>query len=458
MYFEVTRLKDVWQTKMQQLKRRRRVVWASVALAFLTAYFHRTVTGVVADSLMRDFAISQASELGILSSIYFYTYAILQIPAGIMADCYGPRLVISVAMLISACGAAMLGLTDSLFGLYAGRFLSSLGVSLIYVNIAKIQVDWFRLREFATMCGLLTLIGNAGSLLAATPLAIIVESLGWRASFYIIGVYSLIMAVICWLVVRDRPSDVGLPSITDIEVREGGATATLQPTNINIMDGIKTVMGNWYTWPPFLASVTLYGVYMAFIGIWGVPYFMQIYNMPRLAAANHVMAMVVGNMVGAPLVGYLSDRLGLRRGPFILVSILFLITWLVLTIWNGARPAEWGLYPICICMGIGVSGISIAVACAKEVNPPHLTGITVGVVNSGPFVGAALMQPIFGWVLDRNWQGAIEQGVNFSRSINNNILKILPFKDASLSQENVHVQYYYPLSLVLQLLLQLLFF
>lgn len=404
-------MNDVWQKKMQQIKRRRRIIWASVALAFLTAYFHRTVTGVVADSLMRDFAITQASELGILSSIYFYTYAILQIPAGIMADCYGPRLVISVAMLISACGAAMVGWADSLSGLYVGRFLSSLGVSLIYVNIAKLQVDWFRLREFATMCGLLTLIGNAGSLLAATPLAVIVEALGWRASFYMIGIYSLGMAVICWLVARDRPSDVGLPSIADIQVQEGEELPSIIKVHISMIDGLKKVMANWYTWPPFLASVAFYGVYMAFIGIWGMPYFMQVYHMPRVEAANHVMMMAVGNMVGGPLVGYLSDRLGLRRRPFLFISILFLINWLVLTTWNGARPAEWALYIICFFMGIGVSGVSIAVACAKEVNPPQLTGITVGVVNSGPFVGAALMQPIFGWVLDQNWQGTIEQGV-----------------------------------------------
>lgn len=400
-----------WQKKIQQIKRRRRVVWGTVALAFLTAYFHRTVTGVVADSLMRDFAIKQAAELGILSSIYFYTYAILQIPAGIMADCYGPRLIISVAMLISACGAAMVGWADNLSVLYAGRFLSSLGVSLIYVNIAKLQVDWFRLREFATMCGLLTLIGNAGSLLAATPLAIIVEEFGWRVSFYIIGVYSLGMAVICWLVVRDRPSDIGLPSIADIQVQEGEKQTFSTEAHVSMIVGIKKVMGNWYTWPPFLASVALYGVYMAFIGIWGMPYFMQIYHMARVEAANHVMMMAVGNMVGGPLVGYLSDRLGLRRRPFIVISVLFLINWLVLATWNGAMPSEWALYPICFFMGIGVSGVSIAVACAKEVNPTQLTGITVGVVNSGPFVGAALMQPIFGWVLDQNWQGTIEQGV-----------------------------------------------
>ena len=66
---------------------------------------------------------------------------------------------------------------------------------------------------------------------------------------------------------------------------------------------------------------------------------------------------------------------------------------------------------LCFLFGIGVSGVSVAVVCAKEVNPPQMTGIAAGVVNSAPFVGAALMQPAFGWVLDQYWQGSMEQGV-----------------------------------------------
>jgi len=208
--------------KVRRLERWRWAVWTPAALSFLAAYFHRTVTGIVADSLMRDFAIARAAELGILASIYFYTYAVLQIPAGIMADFCGPRRTISVGLLVSAAGALLFGGTDNIAGLYLGRFLSSLGVSVIYVNIVKIHAEWFRMREFGTMSGLIVIGGNAGSLLAATPLAFVVEALGWRSAFYIIAAYSLLMAAVCWLMLRDRPSDIGLPSIAEVESRERG--------------------------------------------------------------------------------------------------------------------------------------------------------------------------------------------------------------------------------------------
>lgn len=150
---------------------------------------------------------------------------------------------------------------------------------------------------------------------------------------------------------------------------------------------------------------------MAFMGLWGIPYFMQIYGMSRVAASGYISVMAVGTMIGGPLIGWVSDRLGLRRLPNVVVSTGFLIVWLILTVWNGGKPPEWALYPICLGIGLGMSGVNLNVACGKEINPPQMTGVVAGIVNSGSFVGSALMQPLFGWVLDRHWQGMVEQGV-----------------------------------------------
>ncbi len=402
---------DMWQVKVRQLERRRWVVWVPLALAFLAAYFHRTATGVVADSLMRDFAIARAAELGVLSSIYFYTYAVMQLPAGSMADFWGPRRTVTLAMVIAAAGAALFGMSESLPVLYAGRFLSSVGVGLLFISLVKVHAEWFRLREFGTMSGLTVLVANAGSMLAATPLAFVVEALDWRAAFYIIAAYSLAMAAVCWLTIRDRPADVGLPPIGAVEAREGGTPAPEATVQAGVVASLGAVLGNRYTWPPFLAAIAVYGVFMSFLGVWGVPYFMQVYGMPRVEASNYMLAMVAGNMLGGPVIGFLSDRLGLRRLPFTGATAFFLAVWLTLTVWNGGKPPVWALYPITLAIGLGMSGITISVACVREVNPPHMTGIAAGIANSGPFIGAALMQPIFGWVLDEHWLGALENGV-----------------------------------------------
>ena len=387
------------------------VIWIPLAFAFLASYFHRTATGVVADSLMRDFSITRASEMGGLSSVYFYTYAAMQIPAGILADFYGPRRTVFLGLIIATLGAIIFGLANTITALYIGRILSSLGVSLIYVNIVKIHSEWFRVREFTSITGMIVVAGSAGFLLAATPLAFIVELFGWRMSFLAIAAYSMIVAVFCWLLVRDRPVTIGLPSIAEVEAREGKVKETETANRCSIISSLKTVVRNPYTWWPFLASVSIYGVYMAFMGLWGIPYFIQIYGMSRVEASNHIVLMAVGTMAGGPLLGFLSDHLGLRRLPNTLTSAGFLTIWLLLTVWNGGKPPVWALYPICFSIGLSMSGVNLNVASGKEVNPPHMTGIVAGIINSGSFIGAALLQPLFGWLLDRNWQGEIEQGV-----------------------------------------------
>lgn len=396
--------------KLRQWNQRRWFVWAPLALAFLTPYFHRTAMGVVADSLMREFSI-RASELGGIASVYFYTYALMQVPGGILADQFGPRRTITFALLIGTLGAFIFGWADSVAGLYIGRFLSSFGVSLIYVNVVKIHAEWFRLREFGTMTGLIVVAGSSGFLLSATPLAYVVETLGWRVAFFLLAGYSLVMAVACWFIVRDKPTDTGLPSIFEIEAAEGTMPYSAPGARMRIGESVRCVVSNRYTWLPFFASVAVYGVYMAFMGVWGVPYLMQVYDMGKVEAANYMMAVAFGTMLGGPAIGVVSDRCGRRRGPYLWVTAFFLAVWLILTAWNGAKPPVWALYPLCFAIGLGMSGVNLTVACVKEANPPQCTGVAAGLANAGAFVGAALLQPAFGWMLDLNWQGVINDGV-----------------------------------------------
>lgn len=365
----------------------------------------------MADSLIRDFSISSASELGVLSSLYFYIYAAMQMPAGILVDYYGPRKIVTMAMLVAALGAVIFGSAAGMEGIYAGRVLSTLGISVIYVSIVKIYVEWFRVREFGTMSGIIVIVANAGSLVSAAPLAFAVETIGWRDSYYVIAGYSLAMSVLCWLLVRDKPADVGLVSIDEVETREGRKIIQPLTDNENIRGSIWKVLGNSGTWWPFMASASVFGVYMAFMGIWSVPYFMQIHGMTRVEAANLVMIMAAGNMIGGFLIGFLSDRVGLRQKPYTIITAFFLSVWVAFIFLGGSQPPVWALYPACLGLGIGTSGITLGVACVKEVNSPRAAGVAAGVANSGPFVGAALMQPVFGWVLDLYWQGTIENGV-----------------------------------------------
>lgn len=122
---------------------------APVGLCFPGGILSPYRNGVVADDLMREFSMARASQIGGLASVYFYTYAIMQIPAGVLADFYGPRRTVLLALVTAGIGAIVFGLAKSITDLYIGRFLSSLGVSLIFVNIAKIHAECVSLSDWA---------------------------------------------------------------------------------------------------------------------------------------------------------------------------------------------------------------------------------------------------------------------------------------------------------------------
>lgn len=397
--------------RVRTLERRRWLILVPLALAFVLSYFHRFAMGVVAEDVMRDFGLTRAAELGLLSSIYFYTYAVLQVPAGITADVWGPRRTTTAALAVAGLGTLLFGWAPSLPWLYVGRFVAAAGVSFVYINIVKFYANWFRSREFGTMSGMSSFIGNVGFLLASAPLAVMVEIAGWRASFYMIAVFTLATAVYCWLVVRDTPRERGWPSIEEVEAAEGVAPPADAAEKCDVRESIRVVAANVWTWPPFIASAACYSVFATFAGIWGVPYLMQVYGLPRVEAAGYMVAISVGYMAVGPLVGYLSDRLRNRRWPFVCQMAMLLAAWLTMTVWNGGKPPLAVFYPLCVAMGAGAAGITLTLACAKEVNPPRMTGIATGIVNVGPFLGAALAQPLFGYVLDLRWQGVYEQGV-----------------------------------------------
>lgn len=360
---------------------------------------------------MSEFSITAASELGVLSSLYFYIYAIMQMPAGILMDTYGPRRTVSIAMLVAGIGSVIFGLAQGMMGIYLGRILVTMGISVIYVGIVKIYVEWFRMREFATMSGIIVIVANMGSLISATPLAFAVDAIGWRFSYLLIAAYTLGMGALCWLLVRDKPADVGLPSIAEVERQEGREGCALPEVTLGVRESVTQVLKNPNTWWPFLVACAVYGVFMSFMGIWGVPYFMQIHGLSRVEASQFIMLMAIGNMIGGSTIGFTSDKVGLRKKPYTLITAFFLGMWLILTCWSGGKPPLSVLYMISLGIGIGTSGITLGVACTKEVNAPQAAGVAAGIANSGPFVGAALMQPAFGWVLDRYWQGVTENGV-----------------------------------------------
>lgn len=386
-------------------QRMRRLRWTSytlVVLGYMLAYFHRMAPAAIATDLQQSFQASGAA-LGALAAAYFYTYTVMQIPVGVMADTLGVRKIVAIGLALAGVGSLVFGMADTLAGATLGRVLVGLGVSSMFISLMKLNSVWFHDRHYGTVGGMSLMLGNMGSVLAASPLVWAVTHTEWRNVFNAVGWFSLVLAVLVWLFVRSHPGEAGMPSMRELE----GKPAHL-PHQGHWYDGLKQVMKNRATWPGFLPNLGVGGSLFAFAGLWGVPYLRDVYGMERNVAANHTMLLLFSFAVGALLIGMLSDRLG-KRVPVIVGGItVYVMCWLpIIFAWNLPPIFSYALFGL---MGLGASGFTLTWASAKEVNPPALSGMATSVVNTGTFLGAAILQPLTGWVMDQGWDGKLLAG------------------------------------------------
>ena len=388
------------------LHRRMRIYrWTSyslVALCYVLAYFHRMAPAAIATDLQQSFNASGAA-LGSLAAAYFYTYTVMQIPVGVMADTLGIRKIVALGAALAGVGSLLFGMADTLAMATLGRVLVGMGVSSMFISLMKLNSVWFHDRHFGTVGGMSLLLGNMGSVLAATPLVWAVSYTSWRNVFEAVGLFSLLLAVLVWWLVRNHPSEAGLPSMRELE----GLPAHPRHAG-HWYDGLRQVLKNRATWPGFWPNLGVGGSLFAFAGLWGVPYLRDVYGMSRNVAANHTMLLLFCFAVGALLVGLLSDRIA-KRLPVIVGGIaLYVMCWLPIVLgWHLNIALSYLQFAL---MGLGASGFTLTWASAKEVNPPALSGMATSVVNTGTFLGAAILQPLVGWAMDQRWDGHLLNG------------------------------------------------
>jgi sugar phosphate permease len=387
------------------LGRARVVALAVPAAVYFFSYFHRVAPAVVAADLMRAFAIS-AATLGSLVAIYPYVFAAMALVAGSLADTLGPRWTLALGGATMGLGAALFGVAPTFAVAFAGRLLVGLGASVVLIAWLSLAAEWFRPREFGTVSGFTQAVGNIGALVASSPLALVVEAVGWRQTFVMIGGATLLLAGVAAAFVRDRPEALGLPPVNP----ERAARPT--PSVRETVAAIPGVARNARTWPPIVAAGGVYMGLITFMGLWGIPYLVQIHGLGRVEAANVVALAPAGLCLGSPLVGWLSDRwLGRRQLPLAVCTLLFTACWGPLLLPHDLRLPVTGLAPFVFVMGLAASAVALVWPCVREVNNPARVGVAVGFVNAPIFLAFAVMQWLSGVILDAHWTGLMSAGV-----------------------------------------------
>ena len=382
---------------VRQQHRRRVLALAVVVAAYVLSFFQRFAPAGIASDLVAAFHTTAAS-LGVLAATYFYVYTVMQVPTGILVDTFGPRLILLLGGLVGGVGSLLFGMAPSFDLALLGRTLIGLGVSVTFIAMLKIIALAFDERRFASLVGLSMLIGNLGSVLAGAPLSWLAQITGWRGVFVGLAVVSLLLGLACWWMLRE---DLALPgSSLPMQRRE-------QPRfdRTVVLFGLLSVLGNRDTWPVAAVNFGICGSFFAFAGLWATPFLTEVYAMSRAVAANHVSLYFASFALGCVFIGTLSDRLGRRKPVLIVSSHLYAAIWVV---WLSASALPVSLsYALFALMGLVTASFTLTWACAKEVNPPLLSGVSTSVTNMGGFLAAAILQPLVGWVMDQTWQGGL---------------------------------------------------
>jgi sugar phosphate permease len=365
------------------------IFWV-LALGYVLVYFHRQCPAVLAVDLMADLK-TDGAVMGLFGALYFYPYALMQLPAGLLSDSWGPRRTITLFFIIAVVGSILLGVAPDIRWALGGRLLVGIGVAMLFVPTLKILSQWFRSREFATMTGILMAMGGLGSMISTAPLAFMSNLIGWRNSFFAVGGFTFLLALAVWLIVRDKPSEKGWTPIV-----QNGEFSTRA---ISLKEGIVTVLrekGFWVLGGWFFFTLA---IFFSFGGLWGGPFLIDVYKVNKTEAGAILSMLSLGMIAGSPLLSLLSNRMASRKRVILVGACINCIITALLAFKTTGLSIQ-ALYILCFCMGVFTSAIVvIGFTSSKELFPIAIAGTSTGLINLFPFAGGAVFQQIIGHVL-----------------------------------------------------------
>ncbi len=375
------------------------VVFGLLAFGYLLVYFHRLCPAVVAVDMQTDLGTGGAL-LGFLAAAYFYPYALMQIPSGLLSDSWGPRKTISVFFTLAGAASILLGLVDATGWAILARGLVGLGVAMLFVPTMKVLTHWFPTAQFARMTGILMAVGGIGAYSASRPLAWLSDQIGWRGSFVAIGAATLLMAAAIWLLVRNTPQDMGLPAVNAPERGDAG-----QAPGIGLAQGMQMVLSSWSFWVLAAWFFFSFGIFFSFGGLWGGPYLMQVHGFDKAEAGNILGMLALAMIVGGPFLSWLSDKVLRSRKKVIVLSSMVTLVIAMLLAFHTANFNRPMLYLLCFLLGMFNSAVVVvAFTSVKELFPVAIAGTSVGLVNLFPFLGGAVAPPVLGAILESHGQ------------------------------------------------------
>jgi len=348
---------------------------------YMVSQFLRNSIGVIAPNLASELSMN-ASEIGLLSSTFFFSFAAAQIPLGIALDRYGPKRCMLVCSVIAVIGTIMFSLSTAPWTLIAARGLMGVGSSCFLMAPLALYAVRYAPDRFSMLVGMQLGLGSTGTLLATAPLAWSTAAIGWRATFVTVAAIVAFSAILVALVVREGREPHHDHNETFRESITGIAEALRTPSILQL----------------FLMQLAAYSSFVLIVGLWGGPYLTHIYGYDLTSRGEILFLAAAGQIVGSFVLGPLDRVFGNYKTPVFIGTGLTALSLGALAI-GGVMPVAW---MIACFVGVGFFSAytTVLIAHGKSLFPQRLVGRGLTLLNMGTMGGVFLTQTVSGFVID----------------------------------------------------------
>ncbi|TQC42110.1 MFS transporter [Rhodococcus sp. WS4] len=361
------------------------LVWGVGVVAYIVAVLHRTSFGVSGLAATERFSISPSVLSGFVV-LQIVVYAGMQIPAGVLLDRYGSRIMISAGALIMASAQMLLALTESLPLAVAARVLVGVGDAMTFISVLRLVPQWFAPRRVPLVSQLTGIFGQIGQILSALPLMLLLNGPGWSFAYGSAASLGLLSFVLAVSVIRNAP-----PGLEVVAAPAGLREVGRQ---------IRAVWGRHGTRLGFFTHMGTQFSMTTFALLWGVPYLRSAQGLSPAEAGSLLTLSVISAIVAGPIIGILSGRFPMRRSYLVLsIMISNAAMWTVVLALPGPAPI-WLLALLVMVISVGGPGSMIGFDYARMFNPSTSMGTAQGMVNIGGFLASLLVIQAMGLILD----------------------------------------------------------
>lgn len=359
------------------------LVFWTLTLAYFLSYFFRSANAVIAPELSTELRLS-SGDLGLMTSLFYLSFAGSQIPIGWALDTYGVRLVQPVLLCVAVLGSLLFSVSSSLVTAGLARALLGIGLAGCLMAAFKAFAQWFPPERQATITGYLMALGVLGALGASTPLALISSQTGWRSVFVYGAGLTVFAAALIALLVRDAPQTAA--------PRAEPSRATPAASSFNFLDPtlLRISLINFFGAGGLLSIQTL----------WGGKFLFDVYGLAKPQVGELLTVLNLGVLIGYGAIGWLADRYGLTK--VVLSGIIAFIACLCLLAAGVPLPVLGAVY-----FAFGVFGTSnlLLLTHARRLYPAALTGRATTFVNMFGIGGTFLLQALIGVIVGASPNG-----------------------------------------------------